>query len=238
MIQSSPPARPVTADDAARADRPLGFPGFSFGDLFDPSRLADLHAEFEAWFAARAPGDHARFAAYRACKGVGMTPEAVSRALLVAAPHVSAFVGKLFGVEAELDTLRTEVHDRDPLWRFKRDFAKKRVLRADAGKAWREGSGHVELDAENVARVAMAAVTSDGERFRKDEELEVARGVNALHEVDEVARKAAKGGGAQWTDELRARADAVRVALATNGKTRALFARSGAGDDASDPARG
>jgi NADPH-dependent glutamate synthase beta subunit-like oxidoreductase/NAD(P)H-flavin reductase len=236
---SSPPARPLTIPpgDDARPDRALGVAGFSFGDLFEPSRLADLSGEFEAWFAARAPGDHERFAAYRACRGAGMSPEAVSEALLAAAPHVSAFVGKLFGVEAELDTLRTEVHDRDPLWRFKRDFAKKRVLRADAGKAWRDGPGRADVSPEDVARVAMGAAVNDGERFRKDEELEVARAVNALHEIDDVARKAAKGGGAQWTDELRARADGVRKALSTHPRTAAFFASQCPGDEGTDGAR-
>jgi NADPH-dependent glutamate synthase beta subunit-like oxidoreductase/NAD(P)H-flavin reductase len=233
---SSPPARPLTIPpgDDASADRPLGVAGFSFGDLFEPARLADLTGAFEAWFAARAPEDHARFGVYRACKGVGLTPEQVSEALLGAAPHVSAFVGKLFGVERELDALRTEVHDRDPLWRFKRDFAKKRVLRPDAGKAWREGAGRGETDAESVARVALgAAARPEG----KDEELDTARGVNALHEVDEVARKAAKGGGVQWTGELRARADAVRAALAGNAATRAVFGEWCPGDEPTDAAR-
>ncbi len=35
-----------------------------------------------------------------------MSPEAVSEALLAAAPHVSAFAAKLFGVENELGALR------------------------------------------------------------------------------------------------------------------------------------
>src|SRR5271156_2050343 len=135
MNPSSPPARPLSVQPGASAnsDRTLGIPGFTFGDLFEPARLADLHAEFEQWFARTAPEAHARFAEYRACKGEGMTPEAKSEALLVAAPHVSAFVGKLFGVEREVDVLRDGVLDRSPLWRFKRDFAKKRVLRSDAG---------------------------------------------------------------------------------------------------------
>ncbi len=234
---SSPPARPVTLppDPGATADRLLGIPGFSFGDLFEPARLADLHALFETWFAERAPEDHARFAAYRACKGVGMTPEGISEALLAAGPHVSAFVGKLFGVELELEKLQSEVQDRDPLWRFKRDFAKKRVLRPDAGKTWREGIGSDTAGAVRVASASLAVVAGAG--GGGDEELRVAREVLALFAVDDVARKAAKGGGAQWTEELRTRADAVRGALSTNPETRALFARACPADDATDTAR-
>ena len=185
MSHSSPPARPVSAppDASPDRDRALGLPGFTFGDLFEPLRLADLHAEFESWFARTAPEDHARFEAYRACKGEGMTAEGISEALLAAAPHVSSFVGRLFGVERALNVLRGEVHDRDPLWRFKRDFAKKRVLRADAGKGWRDGPGGdavsrrtvpeggeddrrtVGEDAERVATLAMGAALDDAIRY-------------------------------------------------------------------------
>ena len=54
----------------------------------------------------------------------------------------------------------------------------------------------------------------------EDEELWIARGVLALLEVDETARKAAKAGGAQWTPELRERARAVRAALLASPETR------------------
>jgi NADPH-dependent glutamate synthase beta subunit-like oxidoreductase/NAD(P)H-flavin reductase len=213
MNPSRPPARPLSAPpDAVQAgDRTLGLPGFTFGDLFEPARLADLHGEFEAWFARTAPEDHARFEAYRKCMGVGMTPEAVSESLLAAAPHVSAFVTRLFGVERETHALRDEVKDREPLWRFKRDFAKKRVLREGAGKAWlAAGAGQ---NGPGAAQVAKDALGATGEIAAGDEELSVARGVLALLEVDDVARKAAKAGGAHWTDALRARADAVCAAL-------------------------
>src|SRR6059058_5483124 len=122
----SPNARPVTAPLAAKdAHVSLGIAGFTFADLFEPLRLKDLHDAFEAWFKETAPEHHARFDAYRASRGEGMSAEQKSEALLACAPYVSAFLGKLFQIDAELDALRIEVHDRDPLWRFKRDFAKK-----------------------------------------------------------------------------------------------------------------
>ena len=110
----------------------LGVPGFTYPDLFVPARLAALHGAFDAWFRANAPTDYAQFDAYRASRGEGMTPLAKSEALLAAAPHVGAFVAKLFRIEPETDTLRSSIRADDPLWVFKRDFAKKRVLKADA----------------------------------------------------------------------------------------------------------
>ena len=234
----SPPALPATAPRAGTKDAhlPLGIPGFTFPDLFEPLRLEALHASFESWFKEIAPEHHARFDAYRACRGEGMTPEQKSEALLACAPYVSAFLGKLFQIDAELDALRIDVHDRDPLWRFKQDFAKKRVLKNDAGKAWREGPGteevvrpsapdvtekrSVDIDAAAIAKRSMHAVLHDATApgalspvRRDDEELTVAQAILMLNEVDDVARKAAKAGGAQWTPALRTRADEVRNAL-------------------------
>ena len=226
---SSSPARPVSVPShAPDASVRLGVEGFTYADLYAPQRLADLHAAFDAWFAATAPEHHARFEAYRACRGEGMTSEQKSEALLACAPYVSAFLGKLFGVDTELDALRIDVHDRDPLWRFKRDFVKKRVLRADAGKGWREGPGAdetprrvvpaggerrtVDVDACEIAKRSID-VALRGSAPSGDEELTVARGVLQIAEIDEVARKVAKAGGAQWTDALRKRADAIRDAL-------------------------
>ena len=187
----------------------LGIPGFSFPDLFEPARLGELHAAFQAWFEEHAPESHAQFEAYRACGGVGMTPEAVSEALLAAAPHVSTFVGRLFDVDRELFALRQEVRTREPLWRFKREFAKKRVLRAGAGKAW-AAHGLGMREAEAVAKIAMSAVVDVS---KLDEELAVASATLLLAEIDEVARKAAKAGGVTFTDVLRARAEKVGDAL-------------------------
>jgi NADPH-dependent glutamate synthase beta subunit-like oxidoreductase/NAD(P)H-flavin reductase len=213
----------------AKDDLHLGIPGFRYPDLFDPARLAELHAVFDRFFAERAPEAHAQFEAYRACLGEGMTPEQRSEALLAATPHVSAFVGKLFGVEREMAALKGEVEDRDPLWRFKRDFAKKRVLRDGAGKAFEAAHGD---HAATRARAVLALVAAPGLAAGKDEELAIALGTNDLVAIDDVARKAKKAGGASWTDDLRARADRLATALATTPElSGALPAADPAADD-------
>jgi NADPH-dependent glutamate synthase beta subunit-like oxidoreductase/NAD(P)H-flavin reductase len=214
------------------AELVLGIDGFSYEDLFEPLRLRDLHGVFDAWFKERAPEAHAAFERYRGCRGAGMTPQDVSDALIAAAPHVSAFVGKLFRVEAELDAFRAKVQSDDPVWRFKRDFVKKRVLKADAGKAW-FAAGRTREDAAAVARVALAAVKATISQEPADEELETARLVLPLVEADDVARKAAKAGGAQWSDELRDRAVRVRAAIRAFPPALAV-----AGDIVSETAEG
>jgi len=187
----------------------LGIEGFTYADLYDPRKLAELYDRFDRWFAGE-PVAYARFAEYRACKGAGMTPLAQSEALLAAAPFVGQFVGKLFGVETQLQAFREAVRSEDPLWRFRKDFAKKRVLRPDAGKSWTRGRSA----AEAVARAALQAMTPAPLGGTTDEELTVATAALPLLEVDVVARRAAKAGGAQWTEELRERARAARAAIA------------------------
>ncbi len=205
----------------ARDELALGVAGFTWADLFDPPRLRDLHQVFDEQFRERAPDAWATFDAYRRCQGEGMTPEQRSEALLAAAPHVSAFLAQLFAVGDEVVEVKEEVHSRDPLWHFKKDFAKKRVLKADAGRSWTHG----DALAHEAARLALHVVTeTDG----ADEELRVAEGTLQVLAVDDVARKVKKQGGAQWTDELRARARALREALGANAELAPLLPQ---GDD-------
>ena len=68
-----------------------------------------------------------------------------------------------------------------------------------------------------IAKAALQATTPAPIGATTDEELTLAVATLALLEIDEVARKAAKAGGAQWTDELRARARAVHAAVLAVG---------------------
>jgi NADPH-dependent glutamate synthase beta subunit-like oxidoreductase/NAD(P)H-flavin reductase len=173
----------------------LGVSGFAWADLFAPEKLAELARAFDDFFVARDAEAHRKFDAYRKSKGEGMTPEAQSDALLGAAPAFSAFIAKLFRIEDAVKNVRADVDSRKVLWSFRHEFVKKRVLAKDAGKSWTLG-----LD---EAKRVMASVVAHEE----DEELAVAKGTMALFDVDDVARKAKKHGGAHWTDELRARAE-------------------------------
>ncbi len=187
----------------------LGVDGFTYPDLYEPSRLNALLEAFDRWFARESPELYARFDAYRQSRGAGLAPTDQSDALLAAAPFVGRFVARLFGVESELDAFRDNARRSDPVWRFRKDFLKKRVLRPDAGKSYGGDGAH----AEAVAKAALGALSRAPIGGTTDEELTIAEAAMPLLEIDDIARKAAKGGGAQWTDELRARARSVRDAL-------------------------
>ena len=153
----------------------LGIDGFSYPDLYRPARLADLLKRFDAELEASAPEVWARFAAYRANRGEGMTPEDVSAVLVDAAPFVGDFVGRLFGVVpdrkaqqaaitgefATIFKFRTEVvgtfdkrfKGQDPAgW----DRAALAVAKAAIVDALGEGRGDAERD------VAAAGLVLDG----------------------------------------------------------------------------
>jgi hypothetical protein len=203
----------------------LGITGFSYADLHEPERLADLHALFERETQAADPEAFAAFAAYRACKGEGMTAEAVSTALLGLAPHVSRFVAKLFNVGGEVAGYRDDVSGRKPLWSFKREFVKKRVLKSGAGRAFL-GRNATVADAARVSRRALFAAGAPESLIGSgsaEEENAIAEAVLAIFEVEDTGRKAAKAGGAEWTSELHARAAKLRRSI-VEGDTSAIAA--------------
>ncbi len=190
----------------------LGEAGFTYPDLFEPARLAKLTDRFDAFFLDADPEAFARFADYRKTGGRGMKPQDVSDVLLAVAPHVARFVARLFLVELETTTRIREAKERSSLWHFKKEFVKKRLFKASAGKSW----AGTPVEAAHAARRALHAVGAPVELFdtgTEEEELAVARAVLSIVEVDDTARKVAKAGGAKWTDELLARAAQVRAAL-------------------------
>lgn len=118
---------------------PLGIEGFTYADLYDPAKLRDLLAAFDGWFGETAPGPRAQFEAYRASKGKGMTPLQQSEAILAAAPFVGRFVGKLFGVEPELERFREDVRKNDPIGASVRTSRRSESCAPTRGRAGRSG---------------------------------------------------------------------------------------------------
>jgi NADPH-dependent glutamate synthase beta subunit-like oxidoreductase/NAD(P)H-flavin reductase len=108
----------------------LGIPGFSYPDLFNPDRLKDLNDAFDAELAAANPELFGSWDAYRRNPGQAKTPVEISALLVGVADHVSRFVVRLFDVGAEAAALATATADQNPVFRFKIDFVRRRVLPA------------------------------------------------------------------------------------------------------------
>ena len=87
----------------------LGYPGFTYPDLYAPERLHELLQIFDEEYRGAAPEAFARFAAYRASRGEGLTPEAISDVLVESAAHVGVFVARLFAITDEAGEQKTAI---------------------------------------------------------------------------------------------------------------------------------
>src|SRR6266852_2166555 len=126
----------------------LGVPGYVFGDLHDPERLASLYDRFCEEVEAADPTLWHEWEAYRSAPDAPRPPIALSNLLIAMAAYVSRFVARLFQVEQSVATLTAITHDQDVLFRFKVDFVRRRVLPLVKGGA------HVVSTPEDEAVVA------------------------------------------------------------------------------------
>ncbi|HEY3381092.1 MAG TPA: hypothetical protein VGK32_04945 [Vicinamibacterales bacterium] len=109
-------------------DLTLGVSGFSFVDLQRPDRLRDLHDVFCREVARENPALWEAWEAYRQEPDAVRPATEISWLLVRMSGHISAFVGRLFGVERELASLREAALAQDPIFRFKVDFVRRRAL--------------------------------------------------------------------------------------------------------------
>ena len=77
------------------------------------------------------------------------------------APHVSRFVARLFGIEAEVAAIAAATAEQDVLFRFKADFVRRRVLPLLKGGAARHGDRRAS--GRWSSRSCGASIPSDGE---------------------------------------------------------------------------
>ncbi len=187
----------------------LGFPGFDWTDLHTDEGLARLLARFDAWLGERDPDVGGLLEAARRSPDA-LSDAEVSALVLRVAPHVGAFVGRLFGVEAELEALRERLRGEEPVFDFRKRFVKKRLLKRTAAPA--------PEDRDRAAR-AWAALADPSD----DEELGVATATLRLVDAHETARKVARAGGAEWTETDQRTAAAIRAAGTVPASGAGLF---------------
>ncbi|MDO9017754.1 MAG: FAD-dependent oxidoreductase [Deltaproteobacteria bacterium] len=181
-----------------------GVSGFSYEDLRDVAQLPRLMDAFDDF--ARAQLDPAlweRFVAYRQNGGEGTSPEEVSEVLVATAPVVSAFLAKLFGVEAQVGGVEGDIAREGVIFEFKREFVKKRTARRKRAEIEALSKAQrVHLD--EAARAALSLATGAPDQW--NDEREVAQAVLPLLHAEELFRKAAARGGVVATDDHFAKA--------------------------------
>ncbi|MDA0660852.1 MAG: FAD-dependent oxidoreductase [Planctomycetota bacterium] len=109
-----------------RKDFPLGIAGFRFSDLYDVSRLPDLHRSFWDYAEQMDAGLHASFLAHGAPNR--HHPD-VSEILIRVARQIDGFIVGLFQVSSAAETLRQATLGVQNVFAFKEEFWNHRVLR-------------------------------------------------------------------------------------------------------------
>jgi NADPH-dependent glutamate synthase beta subunit-like oxidoreductase/NAD(P)H-flavin reductase len=191
------PKTPSPAAPGEGSDLLLGVEGFTYADLHEPRRLADLSARFDA---ALRESDTPLFEAFDAWRREPsrLGPVDRSHLLVAVAAHLSRFVATLFDVGAAIETLRERALAESPVFAFKKEFVQRRVLRR-----WPEGKAPSEpfADLDGRWRPRRAALFPEID-FDRDEE----RGT-ALAALEMAKRHAALSADAPAEDRASLEAD-------------------------------
>jgi len=160
----------------------LGVAGLEYTDLFKPERLKHLSEVFDQELSSENPDLYTRWDAYRRDPGIVKNPVEVSALLVGVSGYLSRFIIRLFGVESEAAALAAATAEQDPVFRFKIDFVRRRVL-----KGLKELD--VPTDSASIARIEkevslLRAAAADGTGPNADAELATARAASKLLDAD------------------------------------------------------
>ncbi|MGQ0554101.1 MAG: FAD-dependent oxidoreductase [Planctomycetota bacterium] len=143
---------------ALSAPSSLGLPGFSPADLHDPAGLTRLMAAFRAALSERDPGLAQRYAQWLAegapALAEGASAKAESELLIEVSRHVSAFLARLFGLEAEAAAHRQRVLEQRRRFLFRKSFVAKRAAKRPAPAASAGAEPSAEPSAEHTDDLA------------------------------------------------------------------------------------
>ena len=164
-------------------DFDLGIPGFRYSDLFDAVRLKELAEKFYSDLAEKQPVVHDALARYIASHGLGYERRAESQILTDAAPYLSQFLARMFGITGERTELEREILEQNPVWRYK-FFVQRRAI-----KKYPE-SATGDLDpAELWLAITELRNTAFDETLIHDDELRVADVVARLLDAEDTLAK-------------------------------------------------
>src|SRR5215475_1965460 len=117
-----------TKNTGAPVELRLGLDGFEYADLYKPERLKELLDVFDCEVATANPELFAAWDDYRNHPEKPRKAQEISALLVAMAAQVSQFLTKLFGIAPEVDALAAATADQNPVFRFKVDFIRRRVL--------------------------------------------------------------------------------------------------------------
>ncbi len=174
-------------------DFELGIEGFRFSDLFAAHRLKDLADAFYADVLEKEPVLHEALIKYIESRGGGFEKRAASNILTDAAPHLSDFIARLFGISREREQLQRTILRQSPIWQYKFFVQRRAIKKYGADKL--TGLPSKELT-QAVKELQFAAFD---ETIPYDEELAIATMTGRLVDAEDELTK-----GADVSDATRA----------------------------------
>ncbi len=113
---------------AASCDFDLGIVGFKYSDLYDAKKLAELAEKFYGEVKEKEPVLGKALQKYIASHGLGYEKKVESKILTDAAPFLSEFVARMFGISREREELEREIIEQNPIWKYK-FFVQRRAIK-------------------------------------------------------------------------------------------------------------
>ncbi len=161
----------------------LGIPGFEYADLFDTGKLERLADKFYAEIEEKEPVLHDALRKYIGAGGTGFEKRVASKILTDAAPFLSDFIARMFGITGERRELETEILRQNPIWKYK-FFVQRRAAKAFTPEVL-AGLDHHEV----ALAVTQLRNTGFDETLVWDEELGIAEIAGRLLDAEEVLGK-------------------------------------------------
>ncbi len=151
-------------------DFPLAVAGFNYSDLYKPEKLKELCEVFYRELGQTDADLLGALMQYIEARGAGYEKKAESELLVNAAPHLTDFIVRLFGIEEDYAALAGSVKIQDPIWKYK-FFVQRRAIKkfnADAVASLDIAELDAAVDALKTAfdvpgideELSIAAVTS------------------------------------------------------------------------------
>ena len=213
----------ATASVTAGRDFPLGVEGFRYQDLHRDEKLGELDAAFCGELARESPELAARLSAYRRDPG-SVDPLSRSRLLIEAARHVSRFLVRLFGIEAEWQAQAAGAGPEAALFRFRRDFLQRRAIKTKPPEE--EGA----LAALSAAATALERRLFGELPWEQDPELATSQAATQLLDLESAFLAAVRQRKVPQVDPA-ARERALELAARAHASGSAVAAPGGDGDE-------
>ncbi len=169
--------------ETANHDITLGIEGFRFSDLFDAVKLKELAERFYADVAGKEPVLHSALKKYIDNRGIGYEPKVQSKILTDSAPYLSAFISRLFGIDAERSELEKEILQQNPVWKFKFFVQRRAIKKFKADQIADFNEAELWLGVTELRNAAF------GDMLRFDDELSIATMTSQLVDAEEFLMK-------------------------------------------------